>query len=409
MLDPRPKTPESPALSPTDLKRRYAELSALYAITSTLNRTLDLKIMLKETLDKAVSVTGLKSAGICLFDPEYRQIMMSEHSAEGVSPEFVQTCMDNFEKGRGSIAGDVIAQKKSVVVDDPNNNVGESVMKNLLAGEKVGGMVSIPLGVKGKVIGVLCVAHAEGELFREGEMAFLEAIGNQIGIAIENARLYERAGRQAMIEERERLAREIHDGLAQTLAYLNMQTQLMEETLGSNPISPEAMDEMVKIRQSIQAAYQDLRVLLSGMKTKIEEDLYRTLEDYLKKFGTLNRLETLLVIEDRPFLPPMVEAHLLRIIQEALANVRKHSRATRVTVRVGPHGGRICASVEDDGQGFDAGAIHADGRERFGMVIMQERVDELNGSLTIQSSPGEGTRVTVQIPIHVEKSAAWIR
>lgn len=404
MSDPVQIGSQTTDSSEPNLVRRYAELSALYAITSTLSHSLDLKTVLKEALDKAVSVTGLKSAGICLFDPEYRKIMTSEHSDAGVSSEFIQSCLDGFEKGEETIASHVVERKLPVVIDGPRD---ESSLKSLLSGEPIGGMVSLPLAIKGKVVGVLCLAHREDEGLREGEMEFFGAIANQIGIAIEHARLYERAGRQAMIEERERLAREIHDGLAQTLAYLNMQTQLMEEILSSSAIHGDALREMSNIRQGMNTAYQDLRVLLSGMKTHMEEDLYRTLDDYIKKFGMLNRLETHLIIEDRPFLPPMVEAHLLRIIQEAMANVRKHSRASQVTVRVGPVAGGISALIEDDGRGFDAGSIRSDGREHFGLTIMQERVDELGGSLTIQSKPGSGTRVTVQIPLHSEKSAAW--
>jgi two-component system, NarL family, nitrate/nitrite sensor histidine kinase NarX len=404
MPDPKRKSPREAGARDNDLRRRYEELSALYAITSSLNRTLDLKAVLKEALEKAVAVTDLKSAGVCLFDPEYRQILATEHSTEGVSPEFIQACTERFERGEESIPLHVIQQEKPFVVDTLSN---ESPLRMLTSDESVGGMVSLPLAIKGKVIGVLCVGHSEGRAYHEGEKAFLEAVANQIAIAIENARLYEHAGRQAMIEERERLAREIHDGLAQTLAFINMQTQLIEEIVQTNAIGGEALHEMSNIRQGMNAAYQDLRVLLSGMKTPMDEDLYRTVDDYLKKFGMLNRLKIDLIIDDRPILAPMIEAHVLRIIQEALANVRKHARATSATVRIGRSGDGLRIVVEDDGQGFDAGTIPSDGREHFGLTIMKERVGELKGSFSIRSRQGEGTRVTVELPLETERRGAW--
>ena len=194
----------------------------------------------------------------------------------------------------------------------------------------------------------------------------------------------------AVLEERDRIARELHDSLAQALGYLGLRASVLEELIESQRLE-EAAGEVRSISQIVDDAYADVREAILGLRTKTDrQGLLPALEEYLKKYGLQTGIRTELQVQTDASVQfePSVETQLIRVVQEALANVRKHARAERAVVRLWTENGHTCMSIEDDGRGFDPAAKRAGGH--FGLATMRERVQGVDGSLQVKSAPGPG-------------------
>jgi signal transduction histidine kinase len=216
--------------------------------------------------------------------------------------------------------------------------------------------------------------------------------------------------RLAVIEERDRLAREMHDSVAQVLAYLLVRLDTIEGLLDRGRV-PEASHEVRLLRASGEEAYADVREAIAGLRTRPEAGaagLAAALDLYVREFGDRVGVEATFAasgIDAEPGIPkgeeltPAAEMQLMRIAQEALANVRKHARGRRVLVQLRGDDSGWCLVVHDDGVGFDLTASQAAAsRHHFGLAIMRERVESLGGTLQIETAPGAGTTVSACIP-----------
>jgi len=205
----------------------------------------------------------------------------------------------------------------------------------------------------------------------------------------------------AVLEERDRIARELHDSLAQALGYLSLRASVLGGHLEVGRLD-QAAAELEHIQQVADDAYADVREAILGLRTKATRaDLVPTLEEYLSRFSLQTGIKAELdVSRSATFrFSPTVEIQLIRVIQEALSNVRKHAGAERARVRLRREGGRALVSVEDDGRGFDPTAAPASGH--FGLATMRERTQIVGGELSVESAPGQGTRVVVSLPAEV--------
>jgi len=205
-----------------------------------------------------------------------------------------------------------------------------------------------------------------------------------------------------ILTERERLSRELHDGLAQLVAYLLVRIDTVEGLVGSNRLA-EATEELERLRSSADDLYVDIRESISGLRAQVvEHGLPPALNDYVQHFKERYGIDVALECDAIPdACSPLVHLQLFRIAQEALANIRRHADAQHVAVRVETDAGRdqILLSIEDDGSGFDPETV-AEGQPRsFGLSMMKERSEELGGRLQIESQAGSGTRVTAIIPV----------
>jgi len=206
----------------------------------------------------------------------------------------------------------------------------------------------------------------------------------------------------AIMTERERIAREMHDGFAQKLGYLNLKLGAAEEALRRG--DGTALDEIKDMERVVQETYSDVRYVLYDLRSQVHpgESVLGAIRRYVADFRRQTGIPVSMHVSgdpDRVRLSPVAEVHLFRIVQEALTNVRKHAAASEVSVRVEvrPKEG-ITLSVRDDGRGFDLDAVQANGRSRFGLGIMQERAREVGGRLAVESRAGEGTTVRVWVP-----------
>lgn len=205
---------------------------------------------------------------------------------------------------------------------------------------------------------------------------------------------------EAIIEERRRIGREIHDGVAQSLGYLNLKTKQVSDSVSSRNTA-QALTGLDEIRKTVQDTYEDIRESIDQLSTEAGNlPLIPVLADYTKKFSGQSDIRVQLnVPKVFPQLSPVAELQLLRIVQEALTNVRRHASATKVRVRLENTMQTVAIVVKDDGQGFIPSDSEKSPPGYHGLDIIKERAEGLGGTMTISTAPGDGTEIRVSLPI----------
>jgi signal transduction histidine kinase len=258
--------------------------------------------------------------------------------------------------------------------------------------------VLLPLSTRGRKEGVLATYYHHDQEPDAAELAFLGAIGNQAAIAVENARLFAEAQEKASLEERSRIARDLHDSATQTVFSMGMLAQAAQRQYerGSKQLG-ETLDRLAELAQQ---AHAELRSLLFELRP--DEAIEQGLEQGLARLVAAVQTRTGLAVEltgDIPeTLPPEQAMALFRILQEALNNVVKHARASKATVHGAEEPEGFHLTVTDDGAGFDAAAAATEPPRGLGMRSMRERAAAAGIGLTVTSSPGAGTTVELLVP-----------
>ena len=254
----------------------------------------------------------------------------------------------------------------------------------------------VPILVKGQVIGVLDAQSTALGDFDETDLAVLQSLANQTGAAIDNARLYEQSQQAAVLEERQRLARELHDSVAQSLYGVTLYAEAAERLLSTGQID-QATDHLQEMQSTAQDALGEMRLLVFELRPPIleKEGLVVALQERLEAVEGRIGLQTEFVSEGEIDLSPEVEQGLYRIAQEALNNILKHARAESVTVSLRQDQHSVVLDIIDDGIGFDPVAGLAD--SGLGLDGMYERADQMGGQLIIESQPGVGTKVCAEV------------
>jgi signal transduction histidine kinase len=257
----------------------------------------------------------------------------------------------------------------------------------------------VPLKAKGAVIGVLDVQSDVPHAFDESDLVVLQSLAHQAAIAIENARLYERAQQVAVLEERERLAHDLHDSVTQNLYGVTMYGEAAARLLSAGE-SALAADHMRELRYTAQEALREMRLLIFELRPPVleEEGLVAALEARLEAVEGRSGLETKFEGDGDGPLPPDVEEGLYRIAQEALNNALKHAEARCIAIRLHHQENQaVILEVIDDGIGFDPTTAREQGG--LGMPGMEARAARLGGRLTVHSRPGEGTAIRVEVDL----------
>lgn len=306
--------------------------------------------------------------------------------------------------------GDIVAQAEETLQRlFPADTVRIDLTEPVLAGagdvpddgtSLAAGEMRVPLQARGHRHGTLRLTRSGGG-FSAAEQRLLRAIGDTLGMAIENARLHQQVHEAAVVEERGRIAREMHDGVAQMLAYVLVKLGTVDGLLAAGA-ADTARAEIETLRQAAESAYTDVREQILGLRlvTDGAPGLAAWLRTYLDDFAEQTDLDVTLEIDDLPpgALPRASELQVIRIAQEALSNVRKHADARSVRVRCTVEEGDLILTVADDGRGFDPSSANRQGHH-FGLLTMRERAESLGGTLQIESQPGSGTRITLRAPL----------
>jgi signal transduction histidine kinase len=256
--------------------------------------------------------------------------------------------------------------------------------------------LAVPIFWQGVITGVFGICAADpSRRFTDADVQVLTLFAKHAAVAIENARLYQQSRELAVTEERNRLAREIHDTLAQSLTGMVLQIEAVEDLLDKEPAQARA--ELQSLQQLARAALEEARRSVWGLRPPILEEatLAEALERRLQEESRLGRFSGRFAAAGRPRpLTPSIEAGVYRIAQEALTNVSRHAEATVVVVQLRFEPGDLVLVVQDDGRGIESGvASSPDGG--FGLTSMQERAERIGASLTIVTAPRAGTEVVL--------------
>jgi signal transduction histidine kinase len=390
------------------------QLLALNAIASTVSQSLSLDTILNSSLDKALDLVEAGIGGILLIDEESQTLSYRAH--RGLSEQFVEG-IASLAMGEG-VAGRVAEYGETLVVEDMSRD--SRVTRPVVSEEGLRAFVSVPLKSRERVVGVLNISSREPRSFSEEEVQLLTAIGHQLGVAVENAQLYselelkeqmqtELLQRIISIQEAERLrvARELHDVSSQALATIAVRLEALATPLGTNAGDTQTQLEVIK--SLLASTTRELHELVYDLRPSLLDDLGlpAALRSYARSSLDAAGIEVHLeVVGQERSLPPQAEIALFRIVQEAIANVVRHAQAESTYISLEFNENGITVQVEDDGVGFDLaqGFGSTTPKQSMGLLGMKERTEWLGGTLTIDTKPGGGTRVAVEVPADWEQT-----
>ncbi len=261
--------------------------------------------------------------------------------------------------------------------------------------------VAAPLQRGGTTIGLLAVGAAEARSFDADALETLSSLANQATIALENARLESRLRELAVVGERERIARELHDGLSQVLGYVNTKSQAVDGFLAAGRID-EARVQLGELSAAARSVYVDVRETILGLRSPIGPAAGLVAAIRAHAAGVAESAKLAIRVHaaaevERARLDPELETQAFRIVAEALTNVRKHAAARRAVVELRTSGDRLNVTVRDDGRGFPANGS-VDGRTHYGLRSMAERAEGIGGTVEWDNAPGGGAVVRLEMP-----------
>lgn len=389
-------------------RQQKRELDILKAIIQSVSRSNSLKETLESALEIVLALVDSSIGWICLLGEDnscsafvgFKGLCFEQE--EGVAPRCLEMCVC----GRIRRTGDVVVMRQ-LSQGCPLCTHPESLS------QKITGHVSVPLIASSRIVGQLNVAFSSQDQADQLDLDLLKTISPQLAVAVENARLWDEVQKKEMLrtellkravsaqeEERRRISRELHDEMGQELTSQLVRLQVLEKMDGS-PQSGEIIRSLKQSASQMLAAIHDLSLEL---RPPVLDDLglVPALVQYSKScpanLGIAVDFEA--IGADHLRFPREIETALYRLIQESLTNVARHSGAKHASVLLKQNDAGVVVIIEDNGVGFDPKASHLGpaGKHRLGIYGMQERVSLVGGTLTIESKPGEGTSIYIEIP-----------
>lgn len=259
-------------------------------------------------------------------------------------------------------------------------------------------VLSVPLVVKGDYYGVLGFYYAAPRRFTEAEISLAESFGSQAALAIENANLRIQAEHAAVLQERGRLARDLHDSVTQSLYSLTLLAEAARRLAAAGDLA-QVQEAIHRLGDIGQQALKEMRLLVYELRPSLlrREGLLRALAQRLETVEKRAGVDTQLLVMGHVVLPPALEEQLYHVVQEALNNALKHAAATSVTVNISGNERAVVVEIADNGRGFDPEALEDGGG--IGLTSMRERVESMGGELSLQAAPGAGTQVTIALEL----------
>ena len=366
-------------------------LQILYEVVSSINTAHGLDDLLTRFMYTLKHVTQSRAAAIWITQ-QSGQMELSASSGIDESlilPERrdIRRCLYERAVTEGKIWVDTDLKKCEKIAGQP------------FFDDQHTGLVSVPMRYRGKVTGVINLFMATALVKQITSIKpLLTSIAHHLSVAIERSHNDEKHRQHLIKDERTRIAHELHDSLAQTLASLRFQVRVLDETLHQGDEST-TWQQLEQIENSLDEANTELRGLIANFRApSYDQNLLDSIEKIVSQFRNETRIKTYLQKEwSNTSLPRENETQILRIIQEALWNIRKHSEAktVRIMLRDGSNG-KSHILIEDDGIGINK-QIYGSPGEHIGLTIMQERASRLGGTLRVESEPGEGTRIVLEL------------
>ena len=391
------------------VEERTRELATLLEVSGEVASTLELRRLLGLILQRVKGVIDYDAAAISLLDD---QDQLNLFLYEGPIPDSDLRSVPPFAQARGredkvdgedlAFGLEVVRYGKPVIVQDvlADTNEARTYRDRVTAlldyvPDYIGTWMGVPLTVRDRAIGMLSFDHSKPQYYTRRHADLALAFANQAAIAIENARLFEQAQSAAILEERQRLARELHDSVSQALYSIILGADAARSLLERDP--GRVAEPLDYLSSLAEAGLAEMRALIFELRPESlePEGLVVALEKRAEALKARHEIEVKTDLSGEPRVSQGAKDALYRVAQEALHNIVKHSQATTVALRLGQDAGFVSLTVQDDGVGFDPAG---DFPGHLGLKSMRERAERLGGTLELESSPGKGTRVRMRIP-----------
>lgn len=388
-------TPTPPAFDDQDEAERLPLVEALAEVASNLSADANVEQMLLSFLSIMVRLAKAEAGAVRVLTSDGGHLRLV--GSVGLAPGLVDK--ERYVPLECGICGRAILNQ-----DTQRDNVltvCQKQVRHLYFAQGCRQVYAIPLRHKGKVLGVYNLfMDDETPLSRDASYLF-NSISEHLGMALENARLTRENMRISLMNERTMLANQIHDSLAQTLAYAKMRLTVLNEAMGDGD-QERANRYLGDVEEAVDMAYSELRNLITQFRDRIDpRGLVPALQEMVESFRKKANADVdFLNVAQDVVLTPEEEIQVFHIIQESLYNVCKHARARHVVVTLDLHEGEYVVNVADDGVGLQSDAASNVGRS-FGLTIMRERAAKLNGKLTLESRPAGGTIIRLSFPAHM--------
>jgi signal transduction histidine kinase len=377
--------------SEEELSQRNEQLELINHLTGAISSAMDLEEMMSVMLDRIVNLFGATSGEVFLLDEGENVYNLTVHCCHREHSIWEQK---KFKLGEGFI-GTIADEAKlswSNELKSEQNFLHDGILEM-----GFGTIVGVPILMRGKVMGVLAMAFLGRRPFTEREIGLLEAVGAAVGVGVESARLNRQARRVAILEERERIGMDLHDGIIQSIYAVGLTLDSIRVMVRDNPDA--AQEHLEKAIETLNANIRDIRAYILDLQparlagSEFEEGLARLGREF--KANSLVDIE--LHVEEQALedLHDDISQNLLQIAQEALANVAKHAQATRVLLTLRNMDERVYLQIIDNGRGFDL--YQKPELLGHGLSNMGERARQIGGEFDIVTSPGEGTAITIRL------------
>ena len=387
------------------IEQKKYYLSVLYDVASCINKSHNLDELLQRFLETLTTVVNAKAATVRLLDKDDNMRLVA---SIGLSDEVVKK--EELLPAPTCLCGKALTDAK-VMVNNDVRQCGTVIGSTFFEGEDDIEMLAIPLQYRGKTLGVYNLfVHRKENDFLEGEHELLESIGQHLGMAIEQSGVEEDARTLSIIEERTRMAHELHDSLAQTLASLRFKVRLFDDSM--NQGNEEVIwHELEGLENTINEAYAELRSLITDFRAPIDgKGVVRSVEKVTERFRQETDLDVFFYHNwDLENLSRESEIEVVRIVQEALANIKKHAKASNVRIlMISTAEGHCSVLVEDDGVGLSKRKKpNSETGEHIGLSIMNERAEKINGEIIIEREC-DGTLVQLSFDVPVTNNTVNI-
>lgn len=386
-----------------EIKLRNKELAALNAVAASVSHSLDLNQILTSALDEVLQLKILNErmyGMLFLLDEQHQTLKLA---AQRGAPEG-HPCLNGPVKVGECLCGLAALQGEMIISQNSWEDERHTRHWPDMYAHKD---ICIPLKARGITLGVLEIRLPKTYEINNNDIGLLKAVADQIGVAIENAQLRELRER-AIVEERERIARELHDGFSQLLGYVKTKAIAARLLLSKRQIKAADL-QLVQLEQATGELFVDVREAILGLKMAGQSTagLAANLNEFVTRFSQLSglpvKLEISPEVEDLP-LKTETGYQLMRIVQEALNNVRKHASADQAWVNVRFSNNHLELGIIDDGNGFDPQTLQADPKDHFGLNTMRERARSIGAELIIESSHHRGACIKVLLEVLKEDS-----
>jgi PAS domain S-box-containing protein len=381
------------------VEERTHELASLLNVSQTLTSTLDVGTLLGLILDQLKSIVDYEGASILGASVDGYQVLVYK----GPLPPDEQVRLPELIQTTCSL--EQLSQREPYVIEDVNEVMTKAPgiasapvwMEN--TSSHISSLMCLPLLVKDKMTGILVLHHTSRGYFDQNQGTLAVAFASQAAIAIENANLYKQAQSLAALEERQKLARELHDSVSQALYGIALGARTVRTILDRHPGEYQDLNAPVEYITSLaEAGLAEMRALIFELRPESleSEGLVAALEKQAASTQARHQMQVLTSFANEPELSIDKKEALYRISQEALQNVIKHANATQVELCLSEFQGSVVLQIKDNGIGFDSSRSFPG---HLGLLSMSERVHKAGGSLDITSEPGAGTVVTAAVPV----------